>query len=268
VITESEPPLTRVSRKRWWIHLILIGGYLIPVIPLSMWYAPHRPALSNSTRGLLIVCGIEIALFSIVFTFGWLASRASRDELLLRWRPGWLVVPLGIGYSIGMRLALGVIAFVIIAILVGTGIVSREFIEAFFGSGPPPAERVVDISAMQHNSAYFWLTITLSSFVVAGLREELWRAGTLAGMKALWPDTFADRHGQIAGIALIAIVFGLGHLGFGSFAAAMAGVLGLFLGIIMVMHQSIWPAVIAHGMFDATSFALLPWAAEHLRHLH
>jgi hypothetical protein len=32
----------------------------------------------------------------------------------------------------------------------------------------------------------------------------------------------------------------------------------------MVLHRSIWPAVIAHGMFDATTFALLPWVIEAL----
>jgi membrane protease YdiL (CAAX protease family) len=45
----------------------------------------------------------------------------------------------------------------------------------------------------------------------------------------------------------------------------MAMILGFLLGIIMVVHQSIWPAVIAHGMFDATSFALVPIALEHLQ---
>jgi membrane protease YdiL (CAAX protease family) len=32
-----------------------------------------------------------------------------------------------------------------------------------------------------------------------------------------------------------------------------------------VWHRSIWPAVIAHGMFDATTFALLPLAMQHLQ---
>jgi hypothetical protein len=27
----------------------------------------------------------------------------------------------------------------------------------------------------------------------------------------------------------------------------------------MVFHRSIWPAVIAHGAFNATSMALIPW---------
>jgi hypothetical protein len=48
----------------------------------------------------------------------------------------------------------------------------------------------------------------------------------------------------------------------------MAAIRGLLLGIIMVVHDSIWPAVIAHGMFDATSFALLPVALEHLQRMH
>jgi membrane protease YdiL (CAAX protease family) len=48
-------------------------------------------------------------------------------------------------------------------------------------------------------------------------------------------------------------------------ASAVAAILGFLLGIIMVMHQSIWPAVIAHGMFDATSFALVPVVLGHIQ---
>ena len=158
------------------------------------------------------------------------------------------------------------VLFVVVAILVAIGLLSRESI-AGFSKGENASDKIVDLAAMQHNRAYFWLTITLVSFVVAGLREELWRAGTLAGMRALWPNLFEGRDGQIAGVAVIAIIFGLGHLAYGAISAAMAGIVGFLLGIVMVMHQSIWPAVIAHGAFDATTFALLPWA-EHFRHLH
>jgi membrane protease YdiL (CAAX protease family) len=44
----------------------------------------------------------------------------------------------------------------------------------------------------------------------------------------------------------------------------MTGLLGFGLGAIMVFHRSIWPAVIAHGMFNATSLALIPWVLEKL----
>jgi membrane protease YdiL (CAAX protease family) len=155
-----------------------------------------------------------------------------------------------------------------VAILLLTGLLPRDSLGQFSAQGRTAVERIVDVSAMQHNRTYFWLTITLASFVVAGLREELWRSGTLAAMRALWPALFEGRAGQIAGVALIAIVFGLAHLTLGLVPAGMAMVLGFLLGIIMVLHRSIWPAVIAHGMFDATSFALIPIALQHLHGAH
>jgi membrane protease YdiL (CAAX protease family) len=53
----------------------------------------------------------------------------------------------------------------------------------------------------------------------------------------------------------------------GLVAVAGTGLLGRGLGIIMAAHRSIWPAVIAHGMFDATTIAFLPWAMDHLQKL-
>jgi membrane protease YdiL (CAAX protease family) len=109
--------------------------------------------------------------------------------------------------------------------------------------------------------------VTLVSFVVAGLREEIWRAGTLAAMRALWPRAFASRGGQYLAVTLIAVLFGAMHLGMGIIAAFMAGVLGFLLGVIMILHRSVWPAVIAHGLFDATTLAILPWSLEKLQHI-
>jgi len=88
----------------------------------------------------------------------------------------------------------------------------------------------------------------------------------LAGMRALWPKAFGSSRGQYLAVTLIAILFGTMHLGMGLVAAALAGIVGWFLGVIIVLHRSIWPAVIAHGMFDATTFAILPWALEKLQH--
>jgi len=257
---------TRVSRWRWWVHLAVIGGYFVPGIPLALLHVRHRPGLTSNALGLLIVCSTQILLFSVVFGVGWLASRASPEELLLKWRPGWAVIPLGISYSIAIRLAIAILAFGIAFFLLATGLVSREFLQQFFTNSRPDVRRLVDISAMRNDPVYFWLTLTLSSFVVAGLREETWRAGTLAAMKVLWPTIFADRDGQIAAVALIAIVFGMAHLAMGLLAAVMAILLGFFLGVIMVVHRSIWPAVFAHGFFDAMSFAMLP-SLHHLQAL-
>jgi membrane protease YdiL (CAAX protease family) len=61
-----------------------------------------------------------------------------------------------------------------------------------------------------------------------------------------------------------AVVFGAGHLTQGFLAVGLTGLLGLGLGVIIVAHRSIWPAVLAHGFFNATSLALLPWVADKL----
>lgn len=261
-------PERQINRRRWWIHLVLIGGYFAAAIPFALWQPARRPTLFSNTRALLTASLFEIAIFAIVFALAWLASRASADDLLLKWRQGWWTIPLGVGYSIAMRVGLAIVLIVIVAILIATGLLDRESIGTFYANNRTSVEHLVNISAMQHDRAYFWLTLTVASFGVAGLREELWRSGTLAAMRKLWPNIFGDRNGQIAAIALIAIVFGFAHLSLGLVASVMAAILGLLLGIIMVVHDSIWPAVIAHGMFDATSFALLPVALEHLQRMH
>ena len=183
-----------------------------------------------------------------------------------RWRPGWSVVPLGVAYSIAIRLGLVVVAVFVMAILAASKVVTAEKARQYVNVNRPDIESMVSVPAMRHDPAYYWLTLTLVSFVVAGLREEMWRAGTLAGMRALWPRAFGSPVGQCVAMALIAVAFGAMHLRMGILAAVGAGVLGLFLGLIIVLHKSIWPAVIAHGLFDATTLALLPWWLEKARH--
>jgi membrane protease YdiL (CAAX protease family) len=262
VTTDDATPQPTVSRLRWSIHLILIGGYFALTLPITLLEAPHRPALLATTRELLSLSISKLVLFLVAFCVAWFFSRASAEELLLKWRPGWWVLPLGVVYSIALRLAAGILLAAVILILALTHIVPGDALTRAF-SEKPPIEKVIDPAAMQSSSAYYWLTVLFVGFIIAGLREELWRTGTLAGMRALWPNIFGSRNGEIAAVALIAIVFGLLQL----IMAAMASVIGFFLGVIMIVHRSIWPAVIAHGMFDATAFALLPWL-EHFRHLH
>ena len=184
-----------------------------------------------------------------------------------RWRPGWWVVPLGAGYSVAIRFGLVIVAAVVMAILAASQVVTPEKVQEYVNVNRPDIESMVSVPAMRHDPAYYWLTVTLVSFVVAGLREEMWRAGTLAAMRAIWPRAFGSRLGQCAAMALIAVAFGAMHLRMGVIAAVGAGVLGFFLGLIIVLHKSIWPAVIAHGLFDATTFALLPLWLEKVRHL-
>ena len=259
----AEPPRQRVANWRWWIHLILIGGYFVPSI-LATGPRKH-PALTYTSRGLLIVCGFQIVAFALVFGLGWLSSRATKDELLLGWRPKWWVIPLGIGYSVAIRIGVAMVAMLVSVILLATVFDQRQLTE-FWRSGEPNIREIVSISTARSDPVYVWLLLTIVSFVVAGLREELWRSGTLAAMRALWPRAFGSRFGEVVAVVLIAIEFGAGHVRLGIFAAIAAGLLGLFLGLIMLAHRSIWPAVLAHGFFDATSFALLAWLPVNVQH--
>jgi membrane protease YdiL (CAAX protease family) len=262
------PPTHPVARWRWWIHLILIGGYFIPLLFLSGSGPSRYPALTGNVSGLLTVSTINLIFFAIVFAVGWIASRASSENLLLPWRPGWAVVPLGFGYSIAFRIALGMIVAFVVIFLTSARVVTTEEVQSIATNSRPQVERIVSLPAMKHDRGYFWLTLTFESFVVAGLREELWRTGTLAGMRALWPRFFSDRSGEIKAVLIIAVLFGAAHYKMGLLAAIFAFVLGIFLGVVMVVHRSIWPAVFAHGFFDALSFALLPYLSDYLRHLH
>jgi membrane protease YdiL (CAAX protease family) len=272
---ESPPPIPTTTvretpRWRWLIHLFVIGSY--PALGLFFRNTSGRvaqgPALSGNVPGLLIVSAGEIIVFSIFFAVACLISRASREQLYLRWRPGWWVTLLGIGYSVALRIGLIVIAVAVMAVVAATQTVTPEKVQEYVSANRPDVEALVSVPAMRSNPAYYWLTITLVSFVVAGVREEMWRAGTLAAMRALWPRAFGSTLGQCVAIALIAVAFGAMHLRMGVLAAVGAGVLGLMLGIIIILHKSIWPAVIAHGVFDATTLALLPWWIEKARQLH
>lgn len=247
-------------RWRWWVHFVLLAGYVLGVGLMGLTPSGNdEPMLPRNARGLLIIAGFEMAIFATVFGLAWLASRPSRDDLLLRWRGGLKIVPLCLGYSIALRLGLALVMFVIGVALVASGAMSLDSIQELIQANQPRTESLVDASALRADPLYFLLLLTVISFVVAGLREELWRSAFLAGLRGLGPRYFGSPRGEIAGVAIAAVVFGVGHLSMGPLGAFMAGVLGFGLGIIMLLHRSIWPAVLAHGLFDATTFGLLRW---------
>lgn len=253
------------ARVRWWIHLVVIGSYpLLPALLSFHGLGRRGPALAHTARGLLWVCFVQVAIFAVIFGIGWLASKATATDLLLKWRQGFWNVPLGILYSIGLRLGLAVVGVVVVLLLLLFHVVRVEDMQRFQGFGSPKVSALVDIAALRNDPVYFWLNLTLVSMVVAGLREELWRASVLAGLRRLWPGTFGTRPGEIAAVAVAAAIFGCGHVAQGAAGVAAAGLLGLGLGTIMVLHRSIWPAVIAHGLFDAATFAALPFLADKL----
>lgn len=249
------PEASSISRGRWWVFLLLLTVYPIAVglISLSSAEGNSDPVLPRTVEGVMLIGSVELAIFGVVFALAWLASRASAEQLCLKWRGGLWPFLRGFGYSIALRIVIGILA--VAAFLIARGIFGAD--ESQLKEAVPRVQAIVDVKALTADPVYFLLMLTFVSFVVAGLREELWRAGMLAGLRTLFPEKFQSKAGGLLAVAIIALAFGLGHLAQGWGGVALTTLLGIGLGAIIVLHRSIWDAVLAHGFFDATSFVML-----------
>lgn len=94
-----------------------------------------------------------------------------------------------------------------------------------------------------------------------GIHEEiLFRGFYLSRVRAL------SRSGVVAIIAT-SVVFGLLHYYQGWLGIFQTTAIGLVLAIIVTYARSLWPAVIAHAVFDATNMLLLPWLLKTMQEL-
>lgn len=254
-IEDSGP---RVSRARWWIHLFLLAAYplVLGVLGYLQTRESSRPMLPPDSAGLLLAAAVEIVIFSVVFGIAWSCSRVTSAQLHLPWRDGPWPVLRGFGYAIGLRLLIAMILFLVIMIALLCGLVDLTSLQSIMEENGPKVDKLVDPEALA-DPIYLTLNLTLISFVVAGLREELWRAGVIAGLIALFPKRFSSVPGRVAAVTIAAIIFGIGHLPQGWMAVGMIGILGFGLGLILVFHRSLWDAVLAHGFFNAASFAMM-----------
>ncbi len=271
-MTENPFPAVEPSPARrfgLWAHFLLILPLpLLAGLVGTTRHASHRAALSDNWKGLLVTCAVEILIFAAILAVALWLSRTTRDHLMLRLRHPWRALFLGAGYSVALRVGLLVIAALVAGLLIATHVITPRSLEEFSTANRPDVESLVNIGALKNDPAYYWLTLTLVSFGVAGLREELWRAASISVLGRLWPRVFGGTAGPYGAVVLTAVIFGLGHTAQGVLAMALTAVLGLMLGAIMVFHRSLWPAVIAHGCFDATTFALLPLATKFLEKAH
>ncbi|MEW6302187.1 MAG: CPBP family intramembrane glutamic endopeptidase [Verrucomicrobiota bacterium] len=244
-----------ISRTGWWMHLAVLGSYpiVLGIIGHTLKGERTGPILPRDASGLLVMGAVELGIFAVFFLIAWAGSRVTHEQLLLRWRGGVTPVLWGVVYSVALRIGVGIVmAVVFVAGFVLKGVKPEELAEQM----RPQTEQLIDARALS-DPVYFALSLTFLSFVVAGLREELWRAGVLAALLALFPRLNTDLKGRLVTVGIVALIFGLGHLPQGWGGVAATTVLGFGLGAIIVWHRSIWEAVLAHGFFDATTFALL-----------
>lgn len=280
--SEPAPP-----RPRWRsvAFLVLVGFYPLILGLLGKWFhqdSPGRgPALPPNVAGLVAVCLESVAVFALFFGAGAWVGRPTRKELFwspMRWRD-WLW---GALWSVGVRLgAVAMVYGALIPFWASEALRSRSAgseaaapsIEERLQEFRPKLESLLQFDALA-DPVYLLLAVTLLSFVTAGLREELWRAGFMAAVRDLLPRSWwtprpraasegwfrwqARRWGPTVFVALLAaVIFGLGHLPQGVGGVVLTGVVGFILAMVMIGHRSLWAAVLAHGFFDASTFVLL-----------
>lgn len=165
----------------------------------------------------------------------------------------------GLAYSIALRMLImvGAVTAVICWMLVRLALNQGQPTDLDHNALRPHIEHLINVHALTDNPVYFVLMVTVISFVLGGLREELWRAGMFAGIEALFPRTMGKRWGQAAAILIVATLFGLAHTPQGWAGVVVTALLGVGLGAIMLWHRSLWEAALAHGFFDASTFVFI-----------
>lgn len=253
----TPPPLllNTMPRWRWAIHLLLLTAYPVTlgVVGAMNHSGSGQPMLPPNIRSLLAVLVAEAIIFSVVFAIAIALSRPSARDLYLTWTSRWKSFVSGFVLSIGLRLAVMIVMLLLGVVLSLTGNANEQA----FRQLQPDVEEMVSARGLVNNPLYFVLTLTVVSFVFGGLREELWRAGMLAGFNHLAPASASRRKVETIAVLVSAVAFAFGHLPQGWGGVLLTGILGIGLGLIIVRKNSIWPAVFAHGFFDATTFALL-----------
>lgn len=262
-VSDSVPAPRPLARWRWWAHLLIIGSYPL-MLALLNTLSPARKGqevrLPSQVSGLLILGAIQLASLVFPWLFAWLFSRATRDELWMRWRNGVAPIWQGALYSVGLRVGVGVISVAVLIVLAVVGF-DPKMLEAWIKANQPQTQGLTE-AVRAGSTLYKVLMITVFSFVVAGLREEFWRAATMRGLLEILPSRWNANLTKTITLLISALAFGVGHWYQGFLGVAITAAIGVMLGAITLYHRSIWPAVIAHGFLDATTFAMVVLGAD------
>ncbi len=221
---------------RWSTGSVL----LLTVIVVALMLAAGALAVSASdvlgvTGDALTLAqlGILTAAYTLPFSVVWQRARAAGVTL---------AAALGFRRFEAGRSIAAAIGTVVIARLVNVAYTS---LLSALGVEPPSA---IDITRLFPDTPVGIVATVLLALLVAPLAEEaLFRGVIYAGLR--------DRYGELVGLVVSSGVFAAFH--FELYVFAPIFVLGLLLGRIMSRSRSLWPAVIAHALFNASALVIL-----------
>lgn len=255
VMDASPPPVqSRGNRGTWLVFLILMLGYILAAAWRGTSPSPDGPALASSVGGLMADTLIALLIFGVPFGLGILLTKPNWEDLFLRLPKNWLLTfTLGAAWSVILRFAILVPAALVAAVVMALN--PQDGLNQF-AANRPKIENLLDPKALA-NPAYALVCMTWLSFVVAGLREELWRGAVIRGICVLGGGYLSERKLEWVAVFISSLLFGLAHLTQGWLGVLLTGLLGVGLGMIQILRRSMPEAVLAHGFFDASTFFLI-----------
>lgn len=194
-------------------------------------------------------------VFAVLLIIAWLIARPTRDAIYCRKPITWRTPFWGALWSVGLRMG---VAFLVLPIVLVAQWFARgsSDTDEITSALRPKIENLLSMEALA-DPLYLLFMMTVVSFIFAGLREELWRAGFMASILPLLQRRFSHRTSEFVALGGSSIIFGIAHLPQGWGAVFLTTLLGLGLGAILVWRRSLAEATLAHGFFDATSFMFL-----------
>ena len=242
-VDDTRYPRIAMSRGSAAVDLFVVVALLISTIEtlhllnFSEWMAEHAPVLGMFWMNVLIGA-VTLAIVAVM-----LMARRQKASCLGLGKTSFAKT-IGLAAATIPTCYVSVLVTVsLFLVLSGTsidGLVQER--AAFFDEVPhiPPV-----------------IAVLFSLFV--GLHEEiLFRGFILGRLRALFGST-------VAAVIASSIVFGLLHGYQGAIGVVQTTTVGLVLATLAARFRTIWPAILAHGLFDAISLVAVPLLGESLQ---
>jgi CAAX protease family protein len=219
-----------------------VGKYACRVLFLLHWeqvavplvlagLSPYHPtmAIGSDHRSLLLALFVEGGLGALAFAIGWITGHWPAPGM------GWSSPPMS--DQLG-AIGIGVVAT--IPLLLALGIIDRLPIG--------PLDRVRQIAqeaiSLMFERPRIWRLALLAG--VAGLGEELLFRGLVqAGLARM----ISIEGGPWIALLTASALFGAFHW-LNTTYALLAAVAGMYFGTLLLVTASLWPPIVAHGLYD------------------
>ncbi len=209
---------------------------------LGGWLNDHRPAIILE---LLLFTAIFLAPIPLVtvplLLFGWLSLRLRRL--------GWVGIGLQRPASWPRVIALGVV------VGLGYQVISIWLVAPLLQNLLNQSIDLSQFADLPGNLGQLILWLVLA-WLLAGFGEEMvYRGYLLNRLVDLWPGQ--SRRWLLSALVSAAL-FGLAHIYQGWVGVIETGLSGLVFALVyLATGRNLWPAIIAHGVFDTLAFYLI-----------